>query len=388
MDTFEECHSVLTKFIASHEGMKQRDEQWKAKLGRTVGGSELAAITGKNKYSTFYDIVANKINIVNQKYSDISGLACLWGTLFEDVAAKYVGFLYECEPIGTEICIMSRPGFRYSPDGYIVGSVKADGTLWKKGEDKSLIKYYQPTLIEIKCPLRRSPKDIIPLEYAPQVWAGIEFSPSGTRGLFIDVKIRKCRIDQLNSSADYDAIHKDSSVQTNCVAWGMIGLFTTTPPADGINFFTNASEKDIELLINDITNRKIKKFSHVEISDISCDVDATLTKWEKSADLVGAPDIKHYFYGALPWKIVDIKTIDVPAYEGYLDKVAPVVKEVNDLVTAAVESQDPNYLANYMKNVNIQGVAKKAYRLNDKKTFKEHDAMVLEAMGEFPMDFK
>lgn len=329
-----EIEIELKKFISENDKIKQRDKTWYSSMGTTVGGSELAAITGLSSYSNLYNVVAKKILTRLGRDSMETNLACLWGTMFEDVAANYIENYFGYAPIGTEITIMSREGFRYSPDGYIICGIKKNGKICFPGEDQSLIDHYAPVMIEIKCPLMRDLKPSVPTMYLPQVLAGLEFSPPDTIGLFVDCKFRKCAVDELNESLYYDRkIHPKSHNGFKAVAWGIIGIFRPGK-IDSTQYKECFTEYDVMTLIKESSE------CIVEYSPINCDK-SQLEKWQLYEDKT--------LIKILPWKLLEIRFIQVNKQDGYLDSVAGKVQEVHNLVNMACENSDPiawyiNYL--------------------------------------------
>jgi len=81
-------------------------------------------------------------------------------------------------------------------------------------------------LVEIKCPLRRWPKNTIPPQYEPQVLGGLIATDEVTqRGLLIDAVFKICTKDQLGEGPGYNtAFHKDSvwMRSRHPLAWGEI----------------------------------------------------------------------------------------------------------------------------------------------------------------------
>ena len=76
-------------FVRKHEsGSAQHTAGWYQAILRTVGGSELAAVMGWNPYRTFWEVVAEKAGVTAGWAG--GSIECNWGTLFEDVMARFV----------------------------------------------------------------------------------------------------------------------------------------------------------------------------------------------------------------------------------------------------------------------------------------------------------
>ena len=260
--------TALSKFVKYHSGMRQRDASWYTSMGRTVGGSEVAAIIGCNPYSTIHDVIASKVALLRgvDNWSG-GGPACWWGILFEDVIAAYTEIVLGGTVRGDEICVQRFPGHRNSPDGYIVArsarnaaiaahapcefcaglrnefcadpSDGAEYTLWTTDMCPTLAELPRIFLLEFKCPLSRLPTRAVPAQYRPQIWSGLAVSPIAHAGLFVDAVFRKCALSALGPSPVYDTSYnmtsrsKPALVYKSADAWGLIGLYAprATAPA-------------------------------------------------------------------------------------------------------------------------------------------------------------
>lgn len=249
----------LIKFVKFHSGMRQRDASWYTSMGRSVGGSEMAAILGCNPYSTIHDVVASKVALLrgNDNWGG-GGPACWWGVLFEDVIAAYTEIVLGGTVRGDEICVQRYPGHRNSPDGYIVArsarnsAVAAHGVcaecaalparapdsesdseycLWTTDMCPTLAELPRIFLLEFKCPLSRQPTRAVPAQYRPQIWSGLAVSPVAHAGLFVDAVFRKCALGALGPGPDYDTAYNRNSRSKPAIeyaradAWGLIGIY-------------------------------------------------------------------------------------------------------------------------------------------------------------------
>jgi hypothetical protein len=256
----------LIKFVDFHSGMRQRDTSWYTSMGRTVGGSEMAAIIGCNPYSTIHDVIASKVALLRGMDNwGGGGPACWWGVLFEDVIAAYTQIVLGASVRGDEICVQKYPGHRNSPDGYIVAcsarnsAVAAHGLcaeceslphararahtrvpvaesdsvycLWTTDMCPTLAELPRIFLLEFKCPLSRQPTRAVPAQYRPQIWSGLAVSPVAHAGLFVDAVFRKCALSALGPGPSYDTAYNRNSrskpaTEYACAdAWGLIGLY-------------------------------------------------------------------------------------------------------------------------------------------------------------------
>ena len=247
---------ALAAFVAHHAraGCSQRGADWTALIGTTVGGSELGALAGVNDYSTFFDVVAEKVAAARGSGKrGRGGEACWWGILFEDALAAVVGADLGDEVVGDALCLRGPGGQRYSPDGYLVahtvasagdggpsagadkGADKGAGQrpwrLWTTGEGGAPPPGAVPAavLLEFKCPFSRAPEaGRVPPSYRLQVQAGLAACPFAGFAVFVDALIRKCGVAQLGGEAGYDeGYHRRDGgrfAEARPFAWGLIAL--------------------------------------------------------------------------------------------------------------------------------------------------------------------
>jgi putative phage-type endonuclease len=178
----------ILEFLKRHSSFQQRTKDWYAVRGTTIGGSEIAIISGHNKYQSYSDLMRRKLNMEPR----ITALPLVWGTFFEDITIQYLEAKYKTKVYGENAHIRDENNFlSYSPDGYMI----KDGEIY---------------LIEIKSPIRRIPSDDIPEHYKPQIWLGLEMSKEiATKALFVDCVYRICeRIDLSMDSTHYTDIKK------------------------------------------------------------------------------------------------------------------------------------------------------------------------------------
>jgi hypothetical protein len=219
--------ALLKAFVARYTGgTTQRSAQWYMEIGITIGGSEIAAVMGWNPYRSRADVVADKSGATVGW--DGGSIDCWWGTMFEDVTARFIEIDCGTAVYGSEICIRAIPGHRNSPDGYaVIGMYRADGEwkMWTTDCDFPSEIYYI-AMIEIKSPFRRFP-DKIPRYYLPQVWSGLVVSPICHFGLFVDGMYRRCTLADLGPSEKYDRNYhsQDKKPLGAPLAWGLTAVY-------------------------------------------------------------------------------------------------------------------------------------------------------------------
>ena len=380
---------LLADFVQEHSsGMQQRDANWYASMGVTVGGSELAAIMGRNSYSSFYDVVESKLAVLAGASSWAGGgEACWWGTLFEDVISAFVEADLGSPARGGDICIQKYPGHRNSPDGYIVARIYREGDdegrcggdgeyhIWTTDMDPGTVTSQLILLLEFKCPMRRKPCGEVPRQYVPQVWSGLAVSPVAHLGLFVDAVFRKCGLDDLGDTPDYDvSYHRgDRGAWDLPVAWGLIGVYAPRRAAD------DAAADDAERAARQIHLECLGMADYDNVVDLgdmeprlfaralglidrkqfpvcrgaACFADGRGAALRTGRDVAvaveafraGAP-AAHWLMGILPWKLFEVDYVAVPPRPGFMEEVAPLIAEVHRTVAEARAAPDP---AAYMR---------------------------------------
>lgn len=375
---------ALNSFVQSYStsGMVQRDSEWHLLRGKTVGGSELASILGINPYCKFDDVVETKVNILRSQAIDKGGEPCWWGTLFEKVIARFVELDLDTRICGTDICIQEYPGHRYSPDGYCVADFyySKRRKKWRLGSSSRKKQIISPRilLLEFKCPLRRCPKNEIPLYYLPQLWSGLAVSPLAFQGLFVDALFRVCDLVNVGRNSVYSQqIHSEgppvySSTNINGlqpIAWGIIGVYSglsntseavasfcqecknqvrhsnmfcqTDIDPDVIDFgaVSHSSFYDLLRMIDSkelSTEEKTlcygdkRKGTHLFSSDeISAAINSLFTEKDSQATLIGV----------IPWKLFKVEYILVNRIPNFMEMVLPLINKVHSTVQERISHE-------------------------------------------------
>lgn len=243
----ERLEAQVERFVALHAGRhRQRSEGWLAEKAGSIGGSEIAALMGRNPYTSFDAVVASKVGV----RSFTGNIACRWGTLFESAIENFVAIDCGTRLAGTDISVPSPSAsglegrHANSPDGYCVLALYAPlPTSEPDGADVWRIRFTDAetraaavgrptkqviTLLEFKCPYRRLPKGEIPKHYKPQLWSGLALSPIARLGLFVDAAFRKCGLWSLGHKPGYDqTYHREREVAGwgLPIAWGLTAVY-------------------------------------------------------------------------------------------------------------------------------------------------------------------
>lgn len=389
--------SLLADFVQTYDsGVRQRDANWYAAMGVTVGGSELAALMGRNSYSSFFDVVESKLaTLAGGSSWTGGGEACWWGTLFEDVISAFVEADLGSPARGGDICIQKYPGHRNSPDGYIVARIYrgVDGALhlWTTDMDPGVPTAQRILLLEFKCPMSRKPRGSVPRQYVPQVWSGLAVSPVAHFGLYVDAVFRKCGAGDLGDTPNYDAAyhHYDRGAWGLPVAWGLIGVYAPRlDAARGVRlgwlgdewaagdpdpndddadasqaawqlhsaYFGLAPSLSYDEAV-DLGGMESRSFNRAlglinrrrfpVCRGAACFADGRGAALHSSRDVAAAVETlragapaAHWLMGVLPWKLFEVDYLPVARRPGFMEEVAPLIEEVHRTVAEARAAPD------------------------------------------------
>jgi hypothetical protein len=283
--TREELHTTIEAFVGEHPKIKPGSEEYSKIYLETIGGSEIAILfMGKVFNTTREDLIQRKINGPNNEQSPE---ACLWGSFFEKYIRLYIQKVCNMDIIGHDICI--RDGaFRYSPDGIGVITREVDGS--------------KVVLVEIKCPFTRIPDGLIPKNYKLQIWTGLVATEGlASYGLYVDAAIRKCRIDDIGNTPEYDRNYhcRDSKQFGKPVAWGLIHIYSKNErSADRIIDFGNAMRPVFKNLLKNLsTGKRVAKLEYIKFADGTPDI---------TEDGIDGDTQSLYHIGSLGFKIMRV----------------------------------------------------------------------------------
>jgi hypothetical protein len=240
----------LEAFVAKHkDNPPQRSAGWLENKRWTVGGSEVAALMGKNPYSRAHDVVAAKAGIRVFR----GAAACDWGTFFEAIVEKVVEVDCGTALVGTDISVPAPAGpleglHANSPDGYGLIELYQAGGEWRllrTDEETGRAAAGRPrktvaALFEFKCPHTRAPKGGIPAQYTPQIWSGLALAPVADQGLYVDAVFRKCPLAALGPQPGHDGAYhsKDAPRRQEAPpeAWGLAAIYAPLGAKGGLSY--------------------------------------------------------------------------------------------------------------------------------------------------------
>lgn len=242
-------HEILDNYLSeiNKNGIEQHTKVWEDAKKNVIGGSQMAAITGKNDYETVIGTALSKL-----RYKTIEGKYKMsWGNIFEDIIKNYVERYFGTPIYGDNVFIPLTCGplggrVAYSPDGLCVIN---NNTLVKHfsgrcprindlplGEDSIV-------LLEFKAPYsRRTDPETIPDYYIPQPLTGMDMIGPVVDGavqkicdlaLFIECEFRLCEyagIDAGREHCKYPTNHPESTKNGKTHAFG---LFIVYGPEEG-----------------------------------------------------------------------------------------------------------------------------------------------------------
>lgn len=283
---------LLLSFIEQHKNLAiQGSAEWHTTRQLVIGGSEIATLIGKNRFSTIQSLICQKIGVI--KFD--GNAATRWGSLFEENTENVFNVLFI--PDEKIYSLGSVPhskivNHRYSPDGLCVMKINNE---------------YKIVLLEIKSPLNSIPEKSVPSYYMPQVKAGLCTLTPTDHGVFINNMYRKCALNKLNTSLDYDkCFHNDTKKKLNLdyvLSYGII-LFSIENLDDFYTYFNKINEDDYdsdELEYNDTEEKKqfLSNYTDSESDDdeeefvIKNILDKIKHQIEKKGDLIDLGTASH-----------------------------------------------------------------------------------------------
>ena len=229
----------------------QGSDEWLRNRSSQFGGSEIAALMGKNRYSSLNDVIKSKK--VPTKNDNV---ACKWGHCFEIVAKHHLTKERHEEIFEFGSIPHSTMPIAYSPDGLVV-------------HDNKIV------LLEIKCPIMRGVSSI-PEIYQYQIQTGMHVLQCH-KTMFTQYKFRHCSVQQLKDDTRYNRwFHKESykrAPECACVYKGFLWWDKNIPLTEihpnmmgyGFKLFVNY-EHNLEEEIEKLSTGSIMAFKCFEIA--------------------------------------------------------------------------------------------------------------------------
>ncbi|MCK4967649.1 MAG: hypothetical protein KAS12_01225 [Candidatus Aenigmarchaeota archaeon] len=337
MSDQEKMEALLRRYInATEEGEIQGSKEWKEKRKARdskentefiVGGSEIASLMGVNHFKNKFSFIMEKIN----GSSFIGNIATMWGNLFEDVFANYVGVVYQTNVIPVRT-INGIPHHKYSPDG--LGVILMD-CLVKYCDISVEVELPKICLFEFKCPLTRFPSGSPPVYYMPQIKAGLYTIKPAQIGLFGEGVFRKCSLNDYDDDIVYDeTFHKQPTKKERaCLKLydkGIIGLYSKKVRSKIIDL-GDASFGTLFGFLKSFDNHNLTAY-----------IAPGNTGEEKlQAINIFARENNVHFSAILPWKLLHVNMTWITKENDYLDEWIKPLADLAQLVNAAKKSDHP-----------------------------------------------
>jgi putative phage-type endonuclease len=335
---------------------KQRSDEWYTLTKTTIGGSELAVVLGISKYKTLYDLAKEKAGLLP---GFTGNMATMWGTIFEDIVARFIELDCNTTIKGAELTIRDIPGIRYSPDGYAVVRVhrcpSGDEPLQLVTRDLPCFADDQCphcqhliVLIEIKCPRSRKPVEgEIPEHYKPQLLSGLIFSPMTRWALFTEAVIKRRPLSAV--------LDKES------VAWGLLAVYSNNP-LQVVSSDPAETRAVVDTTIGNIYDLGKCNLKYLEdylkkICDHSYEISYTDPVFTEETNNVTVDSLlvelkqrtpsNQYLVAVLPWTIHELYYTFQDRDPNYLQKILGPVKKFNALLRNLL--LDPDYIEKYVE---------------------------------------
>jgi YqaJ-like viral recombinase domain len=190
--------NILERFIAQcADAIRQHTDEWFCARKRTIGGSEIAIIQGRQTYQTLEQLIAGKCGIYKQRTS----IAMSSGNVHEHIIRVYTALLYNCAIVGHDLFLIwpQNKNVSYSPDGLGIVAPRV-----QQYDDEDVVlddDAANIALFEFKCPYNRIPRrNYIPEYYISQVHYGLNIIDIADYAIYAEAVIRQCSWAQLDSA--------------------------------------------------------------------------------------------------------------------------------------------------------------------------------------------
>ena len=345
----------------------QGSAEWLRSRMESVGGSEMYYVVKKKNLRSLAESKLGIKEFVGNKYTR-------WGNLCEELTRMFAELTFHTNVYETGALPGCVPFHHYSPDG--LGIVKKK--YLKKYVSKEVYKtlpYYCFVLFEFKNPFSRVPNGIIPEDYQVQVQTGLNDIKHTDIGIFLDMVVRKCSLNQLDWTNEYDKkYYTDPSKMPTPVAIGFIA-FVEDDFGDDDDLLVEdhelATSEDIGDHMNDqglecespekSDNLKYNEYGYVDFGDTHYENFDIITEKVKSKKTtayytVPTPGVFHIYtelvkldkfceenekkiIGFMPYKIFSVHIISMEKERNYLGKEhAKIIEDLVDFIRQHRES--------------------------------------------------
>ena len=339
---FENKKKTLLNFLYQHNNLpKQGSKEWLENRKFTIGGSEMAVITGDNPFGTIKDLIKTKLGWKQF----IGSPATDWGKVFEPCAQLLLEKIFKCiihETGSLPGCIEHTS---YSPDGFATVRAETIHELYLKGlikdhEIPGIGKCSELTnmqdeainvVFEIKSPYKRIPKIDVPSYYIPQPLSALSHFDFLDIAYFADILFRTCKYEDFDNLNYNKFIASDSYHNFDTVLYkGVIGFATENNNFNWVKSLDlgQLSQVNLESLFYSavIENTQVFHF----------DIDEPPKKCEeKLLDICEKNDLN--IIGILPYKIYKLQLTPIYRIPNYvqqfqqeINKFFSIINEINN----------------------------------------------------------
>lgn len=199
---------------ANKESPAQGSAEWLARRKKSIGGSEMATfmtdVPGNKPYQNIRGLCEDKLGLKSFKGNKYTR----WGNLCEELTRLYTEKLFHTQVYETGALPGCIPNHHYSPDGLGVVEKKyikkyVERKLYDKLPESCFV------LFEYKNPFSRIPNGDIPGHYMVQLQTGLNDIVPADIGIFIDMVVRRCSLDDLNWTNKYDDAYYNDPIKFN-----------------------------------------------------------------------------------------------------------------------------------------------------------------------------
>lgn len=274
--------SEIQHFIDENiDAAEQGTKEWLESRQTIIGGSEIATLASLNPFSSIEQLIAQKVNLVSFK----GNTATRWGNLFENISELLFDklFISNTQQINKENKIYSTgsiphktiPNHRYSPDGLCCIRFHHNNDM-----------VYKIALLEFKSPFGTVPTNKVPKHYLPQIKAGLCTIDITEVSLFMNNMFRKCSLNQLDFSLNYDNIyHRDTDLKLKKIDAAIANsIILFSIPIDKLHLFNVKKSPEIDSdseseSDNIVVNEFIDDYNSDDNSDVESDITSVCSEY-------------------------------------------------------------------------------------------------------------
>jgi hypothetical protein len=380
----EKTKKLIELIDGNKHAPAQGSVEWIQSRHFSIGGSEIASFMSDIPYNKPYQnirkLVETKLGLDTFKGNKYTR----WGNLCEELTRLFAENTFHTEIYETGSLPGSIPHHHYSPDGLGIVDKKYIKPYVSESHYESLPSICC-SLFEFKNPYSRIPDGNIPVHYMIQVQVGLNDIPLTDVGIFLDMVVRPCSLNDLDWTNNYNTSDfKDPFTFGKPTAIGFIGFAyprdneeeksISDTDFENLDFskskkpsqelevdedemidFGDTSEKNFYIVSQKVVSKIIKpyytnpipgrfKFYH------------ELEKFEQHCKKEGTEII-----GILPYKIFDVKIASVKKESGFIkqhhiDSIVEAIRFVKKYKNRSMEDKLRALDKYYPKN---QGSSKK-----------------------------